>query len=243
MLRVDASALERWAAQLLATGLDRDDAAVVAGCLVEATLRGVDSHGVLRLPQYVEALRRGEVNPLPQIRFVHGRGATAIIDADGGDGYRPTFEAVSWAVALARQVGIRLVGVRSSHRVGMAASSTIRAAQAGVIGFVTTTATPSLVPRRERPPRRGKQPRLVGRATQAAGSSPRAGHGAQRGGTGQDSPGDGGGTPHSRRVGLRCPRPSHPRPPRGAAVPDAGARGGTTKATVSPSSGMSWRAS
>jgi ureidoglycolate dehydrogenase (NAD+) len=145
--RVDALALEDVARQMLAAaGMEAGEARVVAQCLVEANLRGVDSHGVLRLPQYVDALRRGVINRSPQPRIVARRGAVALVDADGGYGYRPTFQAVSVAVDLARAIGVGVVGVRNSHHFGMAASYTLRAAEAGVIGFVTTTATPTLVP-------------------------------------------------------------------------------------------------
>jgi len=60
MPRVDPEDLRRVAAGVLeAAGLDGEDAAVTAECLVAANLRGVDTHGVFRVPQYVQSLREG----------------------------------------------------------------------------------------------------------------------------------------------------------------------------------------
>ena len=61
MRTIDPAELTRFAAELLAAaGVARDEAAVVAASLVGANLRGHDSHGVMRLPQYVGFIERGE---------------------------------------------------------------------------------------------------------------------------------------------------------------------------------------
>ena len=52
---------------LVAHGLSEADAATMAGCLVRADLRGVDTHGLQFLPQYLERVRRGLVNPKPEL--------------------------------------------------------------------------------------------------------------------------------------------------------------------------------
>jgi LDH2 family malate/lactate/ureidoglycolate dehydrogenase len=140
-------ALRALAEQVLrAAGLQPDDAAVTADCLVAASLRGVDTHGVFRLAQYVETLRRGAVNARPQIRVVDRRGATALVDADGGYGFRPSLLAAEVAVDIARSMGVGMVGVRNSHHFGMAALYTMRVSQAEMIGIVTTTSQPVLAP-------------------------------------------------------------------------------------------------
>lgn len=52
---------------LVAHGLSEQDAAIMAGCLVRADLRGVDTHGLQFLPQYLDRVRRGLVNPKPNL--------------------------------------------------------------------------------------------------------------------------------------------------------------------------------
>ena len=55
-----AGVLERWTTELLAAaGLEGEAAAIVARTLVDASLRGVDSHGVARTPIYLERIRAG----------------------------------------------------------------------------------------------------------------------------------------------------------------------------------------
>src|SRR4051812_10672706 len=63
--RFSARDLETFAARVLqARGMREPDAATVARVLLWAELRGIDSHGLLRLPQYVEFIETGEVDPL-----------------------------------------------------------------------------------------------------------------------------------------------------------------------------------
>jgi len=54
-------------ALLAAHGVPKKDAATVAACLVGADLRGVETHGLTRLPGYLDRLRRGLINPKPKL--------------------------------------------------------------------------------------------------------------------------------------------------------------------------------
>lgn len=147
MPNVHASVLQSFAIRVLdAIGLPEDAAEVTARCLVYANLRGVDSHGVMRLVQYSESISRGDVNPRPPIEVVSRHGSTALIDAGGGYGFAPTLMAADLAVELAVEHGVGLVGVRNSHHFGMAATYSERAAAAGMIGITTTNTGPVMAP-------------------------------------------------------------------------------------------------
>src|SRR5438128_1341935 len=64
MPTLNPSTLESFGTQLLrAGGISSDEAALVAASLVDANLKGYDSHGVMRVPYYVQAIRDGEVAP------------------------------------------------------------------------------------------------------------------------------------------------------------------------------------
>jgi L-2-hydroxycarboxylate dehydrogenase (NAD+) len=146
-VRIDPDRLRGFAGRVLrAAGLDGEHAAVTAGGLVEANLRGVDTHGVFRLPQYVEAIRTGQVNPRPRVRVAGRRGATALVDADGGYGFGPSLLAADVAVEIARSHGVAAAGVRNSHHFGAAAIYALRVSNAGMIGLVTTNASPTMGP-------------------------------------------------------------------------------------------------
>ena len=131
---------------LVAIGLEAAAAEVTAGCLVEANLRGVDSHGVLRLIQYAHSVSSGEVNPKPRVVVLRRTAPTALVDADGGYGFVPAVRAMELAVELAKAGGISLVGVRDSHHYGMAAPYAERAAAAGLIGLAATNTGPVMAP-------------------------------------------------------------------------------------------------
>ncbi len=87
MPNLDATQLERLTREIFAArGVPADDAAWIATMLVRANLRGHDSHGVIRIPQYVASLTSGTLNPTPQMKLVVDTPTIAILDGDGGFG-------------------------------------------------------------------------------------------------------------------------------------------------------------
>ena len=143
---------------LRAAGLAPAHAAAAAAGLVAANLRGVDSHGVLRLTQYVESIAAGEIEPDPDVRVVVRRGSTALVDAGGGYGFAAARLAMDTAIELAREHAIGFVGVRASHHFGMGASYVLQAAEAGFVGWLTTTSQPVVVPTGSAVPLVGNNP-------------------------------------------------------------------------------------
>lgn len=144
---IDPLGLRDWTGSLLrASGLAPDAADTVAVMLVEANLRGVDSHGVSRLPAYVERLRAGLVNASPHPRIERREGALAVVDGDGGPGQVAGLFATRLACELAREHGLGAVGVRHSTHYGAAAAYVIRPAREGLVAFSTTNSEPLTVP-------------------------------------------------------------------------------------------------
>ena len=139
--------LERWVRGLLVgCGLRDDAAATVATALVAASRRGVDSHGVARVPIYAQRLRAGLVNGDPHPGVVQRYGATALVDADHGPGQVAGVYATDLSVELARQHGVGVVAVRHSTHYGSAGFYAVRAAAAGMIGVSTTNSEPFVIP-------------------------------------------------------------------------------------------------
>src|SRR5438105_2761557 len=96
-------------------GLPTPDAEVVADSLVEADVRGVSSHGVVRVPSYVKGIADGSINPRPAVRIAFDRGPRALLDGDGGMGPVGASRAMAHAVAKARDEGVGAVGLRNSR--------------------------------------------------------------------------------------------------------------------------------
>src|SRR5262252_3076980 len=107
-----ADALAR--ALLAAHGVPERDAAIVAACLVRADLRGVDTHGLVRLPGYLDRVRRSLVNPCPVLLPKRVPPVAAALDGQDGFGFVVGTRAMEEAIAIAREYGIGVVSVRRS---------------------------------------------------------------------------------------------------------------------------------
>lgn len=123
-----------------------DDAALIADSLTAANLRGVDSHGVVRLPHYSTRLRNGTVKARPQITVERTGPCTAKVNGDAGMGQVVGTRAMAEAVALARESGIGVVTAMNSSHFGAAAYYVRQAVSAGFAAFAMTHADPIMVP-------------------------------------------------------------------------------------------------
>ncbi len=122
------------------------EARIVADSLVEADLRGVSSHGVVRVPTYVAGLKNGSINPRPRLDVVVDLGPRAIVDGDDGMGQVAADRAMRLAIERAREHGIGAVGLRRSRHCGAMAYWAIQALAADCIGFATTNAGLNMAP-------------------------------------------------------------------------------------------------
>lgn len=144
---VDADDLRAFATEvLLANSVPEADAALLADTLVVAELWGHASHGMLRLPWYVERLRSGVMEASTTPEVVRDQGAVVVLDGHHGIGQVVTSHAVDLGVERARRHGVAAVGVRNSGHFGTAAYFTRRAAEAGCVAFLSTNASPAMAP-------------------------------------------------------------------------------------------------
>ena len=163
MERINAELLTEFVRSVFSRlGLPEADAGTVADCLVRANLRGVDSHGVFRVPTYARRLREGLVAARPELRPERVTAAAATLDGQNGMGAVVGTRAMAEALALAADSGIGLVLARRSTHFGMAAFYVLQAIRAGYIGMVFTNASPALPPWGGRAPFLGTSPLAVG---------------------------------------------------------------------------------
>lgn len=131
---------------LVGLGVPDDQAAVVAGSLIEADLRGVESHGVHLMALYAERLRGGHLRARTEVTVVRDEGATALLDGGQGLGQISGLAAVDRAVAKAREYGVGSVAVRNSSHLGALAWYTMRGADAGCITLAAQNGPPFVPP-------------------------------------------------------------------------------------------------
>jgi uncharacterized oxidoreductase len=145
MPTVPAARLEQIARDIFAArGVPSGDAAWVATLLVRANLRGHDSHGVIRIPHYVRALKAGEVNAVPSITVERETPTLALIDGDLGFGQVVARRGIAVAIDKARAHGLAAVTLKRTNHVGRLADWTERAATEGLIGMLWVNAPMAL---------------------------------------------------------------------------------------------------
>lgn len=123
-----------------------EDAAITADVLVAADLRGIDSHGVVRLKRYVDGLRAGVMIANPRVQMIRETPSTALIDGGGGLGQPIGVRAMRLAMDKAQEVGAGFVAVRNSNHYGIAGYYAMMALGSDCIGISTTNASPLVVP-------------------------------------------------------------------------------------------------
>ena len=117
-----------------------DDARLTARILLDADLRGVESHGMAHLVDfYVRRIQRGEINPRPTIRVTSEAASAATIDADRALGFVAGQRAVQLAIEKAQQTGAGWVAVGNSTHYGAGAYYAMQALEHDMIGFSLTT--------------------------------------------------------------------------------------------------------
>jgi LDH2 family malate/lactate/ureidoglycolate dehydrogenase len=127
-------------------GMDDASSSFMGSCLVDADLRGVHSHGTRYVVNYVRSLQKGNWNARPNIKVIRERHATAVIDADKAAGHVVGQFAMNLAITKAKEYGTATVSVRNSNHCGALAYYTQMAADAGCIGFASTTAGRLMAP-------------------------------------------------------------------------------------------------
>jgi len=146
-IRIAWEPLQRFTRDVfLGVGLPPGDAEIEAEVLVWANLRGVDSHGVLRIPWYVEMVEAGTMNPRPKIRMEKETPATLLIDADHALGPVVTTLAMKQVMQKAREVGIGWGVIRNTTHQGAIGYYALMAAREGMAGIALVCSPPNMAP-------------------------------------------------------------------------------------------------
>lgn len=127
-------------------GMGDDDAALLADSLVVADLRGVHSHGVLRVPEYVKKLTVDGVDPRGRPSLVRDGGACLVVDGGNSMGQIGAQFAMARVIERAEAHGIAAAGVRGSNHCGTMAYYAMQALPRDMIGLATTNALPTMAP-------------------------------------------------------------------------------------------------
>ncbi len=144
-VRVARKALTQFTHDIfVAKGVPAADADTVANVLVWANARGMDSHGVLRVPNYVRRIENGESKPTPDMEVVTETPAAYVVDVDCALGPVGMRYAMELAIAKARQSSIGWVQVRNATHIGAIGYYARMAADADMAGLVIGASVPNM---------------------------------------------------------------------------------------------------
>ncbi|GAB7106052.1 Ldh family oxidoreductase [Streptomyces phaeofaciens JCM 4814] len=142
---VPAEDLRTFSAALLEKGgLSTEQARTTADVFVWAALRGVDSHGIARVPAYLDLLEKGVANADARIVVESGAPAAAVVDADRAPGPVALSAAADEAVTRARTTGVAAVGVRGTVHTGAIGYYVSRIAEQGLVGIGFVAGMPNM---------------------------------------------------------------------------------------------------
>jgi LDH2 family malate/lactate/ureidoglycolate dehydrogenase len=127
-------------------GVPHEDALIAADAIVGCNLRGVDTHGVIRMLVYSAKLKGGFVNPKPNLRPLRETKGTALLDGGNGFGQIVGYRAMEIAIKKAKEVGVSCVSVRNSNHFGTCAHYSMMAPPKDMIGLAFTNASAQIAP-------------------------------------------------------------------------------------------------
>lgn len=146
-LRFEADALRRDVSQLfVACGMTKGDADIVADTLVHADLRGIHSHGVLRVPDYMGKLTRDGVNPSGMPLITSEKMGALVVDGQNSMGQIGGTFAMKNAIEKARQTGIAFAALGGSNHCGVMDYYSMMASTCDMVGIAGTNALPTMAP-------------------------------------------------------------------------------------------------
>src|ERR1700730_10039216 len=132
-----------------AAGSDHAEARLIADHLIEANLRGHDSHGIGLIPNYLHHLANGTVVANRKGRIVSENGSLIVYDGERAWGQIAAREAVIVGIAKARESGVAVVALRNPHHIGRVGTYGEMCAAAGLVSFHfvnVTDARPAVAP-------------------------------------------------------------------------------------------------
>jgi len=127
-------------------GMPSRNAETEAAVLIWANLRGVDSHGVLQIPGYVENADKGVMNPKPNVQIVKETSATLLIDADRAFGPVVTTFAMNCVIEKAKEVGIGWGSIHNLTHQGAIGYYSLMAAEKDMAGIISASEPPNMAP-------------------------------------------------------------------------------------------------
>ncbi|PTH24411.1 ureidoglycolate dehydrogenase [Staphylococcus arlettae] len=132
--------------KLVKAGLNEDAAADVSDVLTFADHRGIHSHGAVRVEYYSERIAKGGITAHPNYHFEQTGPSTAVFEGDNGPGHQAAKQAMEKAIAMAKENGVAVVGVKNISHSGALGYFVEMAAAENMVGLSMCQSDPMVVP-------------------------------------------------------------------------------------------------
>jgi LDH2 family malate/lactate/ureidoglycolate dehydrogenase len=116
-------------------GMTGEDADLLATILTRNNQRSIYSHGTGQIPHYMDVIKRGEVNPRPNVTVVTEAPGALVLDGDGGLGYFPCYRGTMQVIEKAKACGVAALTTSNHHHYGSAGNYTRLAIEHDCIGI------------------------------------------------------------------------------------------------------------
>lgn len=123
-------------------GCPEKEANIITDVFIAAELRGLPSHGMLRIKDYYQLWEAKRITTKPNIQIVHETPSTAVVDGDGAIGMVASAKSMEVAIEKAKKVGSGWVSTRNSNHYGIAGYYSMMALEHDMIGISMTNANP-----------------------------------------------------------------------------------------------------
>jgi L-2-hydroxycarboxylate dehydrogenase (NAD+) len=161
--RFEYESLHKFVASLFhRVGVPENDADLASDSLLYGDLRGIDSHGLARLPNYMLGLVTGIINPTPNMKILRETPSTAAVDADNGLGLVIASKCNDIAIQKATAVGTGWVTCRNSTHYGVASYTLSNSTRHNLIGWSMSNTSKLMAPDHGRPRFFGTNPLAIG---------------------------------------------------------------------------------
>jgi LDH2 family malate/lactate/ureidoglycolate dehydrogenase len=142
-------------------GCSSVDANVISDVFLAAEIRGIPSHGMIRIKDYYQLWKANRINVRPNVRIVHETPSTAVVDGDGAIGMVAATRSMEIAIEKASVAGSGWVSTRGSNHYGIAGYYAMMALKKEMIGISMTNANPLVAPTFSVSPMMGTNPIAV----------------------------------------------------------------------------------
>ena len=146
-LKINYISLKKWCECILEeVGIKKSNREIFIDTLLEANLRGKDSHGIIRLPIYIERIERRLIKKNSEPQLIKKFGSVSLYNGNNGLGQIIAYKTIKKCTSEAIKSGISVAGVKQANHFGLAAYYSEIPTKEGMIGFLCCNAAPVMAP-------------------------------------------------------------------------------------------------